>query len=748
MFRCHDAESLRTNKYDGILVTHKLTDQRTGTPASCPCCRIGARFVFIALAICFTWGQVAYAGGGPENTLVVVNSRSWASLTIANHYVKLRKIPPNNVVYINWDGSLDQISVETFREKILKKIVDEMKSKKILSQIDYIIYSSDFPYSVDLSGDLSKKRKFAVGSLTGLTYLLPAVLAKRGEVMGFRMNWYYRTVRGETLTPPTHGFRSIYPFNPQGQILKKDEGTRQHYFLSTMLGYTSGRGNSVREVLQYLKRSAQADGTQPRGTIYLVKNSNVRSTTRHRAFPDVVAALKKEGVSASILDGTVPKGKKDVLGAVIGSASYPWGNTGSQILPGAICESLTSYSGILREGAGQTPLTELLRYGAAGSSGTVVEPYAIQAKFPHPMIQVHYAKGCSLAEAFYQSVHGPYQLLIVGDPLCQPWAKIPTVSVEGIQPNETVKGTITIRPNTKTVASRKIARFQLFVDGLLRSEIAPGKKLSLDTTHLADGYHELRIVAVDASPIETQGRLILPIHVNNHGRKIEVRITPKKRVRWGETVRIAIRSPGSKSLQVYFGNRPIGRITGEQGAVRFDPKELGLGPMTFRVVGIDKSDAGHHVVSEPITIEVIPSAILPAIATLDKKALADGLMLIPTKSVKSKKTVTSTKKTGWLAKAGVRPKESFRLIGYVHVPKTDVYQFQAHFVGQLNIKVDRHSVLAKQNKTAQQYYAPVPLAAGWHRVEIQGRSTNGRLRLAFGGQGTQALDGKRFKHRK
>ena len=60
---------------------------------------------------------------------------------------------------------------------------------------------------------------------------------------------------------------------------------------------------------------------------------------------------------------------------------------------------------------------EFLRHGAAGSSGTVTEPYAIQAKFPTPFIQTVYAHGYTLGEAFYQSVSGPYQLLIVGDAL-------------------------------------------------------------------------------------------------------------------------------------------------------------------------------------------------------------------------------------------------------------------------------------------------------------------------------------------
>ena len=55
------------------------------------------------------------------------------------------------------------------------------------------------------------------------------------------------------------------------------------------------------------------------------------------------------------------------------------------------------------------------------------------AKFPLPSIQLHYVRGCSLAEAFYQSVSGPYQLLIVGDPLCQPWAVIPKITVAGVK---------------------------------------------------------------------------------------------------------------------------------------------------------------------------------------------------------------------------------------------------------------------------------------------------------------------------
>ena len=44
--------------------------------------------------------MTAQAGGGPENVFVVVNSASWASQSVANHFIKLRDIPPVNV-YLN-----------------------------------------------------------------------------------------------------------------------------------------------------------------------------------------------------------------------------------------------------------------------------------------------------------------------------------------------------------------------------------------------------------------------------------------------------------------------------------------------------------------------------------------------------------------------------------------------------------------------------------------------------------------------
>ena len=228
---------------------------------------------------------------------------------------------------------------------------------------------------------------------------------------------------------------------------------------------------------------------------------------------------EQQGIEAEIEAGVAPYKKMDVVGAVLGRSVVDWPRYGSTILPGAICDNLTSYGGILQQGATQTPLTDFLRLGAAGSSGTVVEPMALQAKFPHPRIHVHYAGGATLAEAFYQSVAAPYQLLIVGDPLCRPWARTPQVQVDGLQPGQTVRGKLTLTP--KSPPQTAIKEYRVFLDGCYRSAIRPGQTVELDTAELPDGHHEIRLVAIEDSAVESQGRVIVPVRIDNRGNLIE-----------------------------------------------------------------------------------------------------------------------------------------------------------------------------------------------------------------------------------
>ncbi|MHC4873535.1 MAG: hypothetical protein ACYTFY_16950 [Planctomycetota bacterium] len=216
-------------------------------------------------------------------------------------------------------------------------------------------------------------------------------------------------------------FNSNLYFKPDGT--SAEEGPGRKYLLSMVLGVTSGRGNTADEVINMLERSKKAEGSNPDGTIYIAKNGGVRSTTREWAFKKTVEQLKRQGIKAEIVDGILPEKKNDVAGAVIGSSAYDWEKSGSTILPGAICEHLTSFGGRLFKKAGQVPISQHIRHGASATSGTVIEPHAIQAKFPMPYLHCYYTQGYTAVESFYMVIRQPFQILLIGDPLCRPWKK-------------------------------------------------------------------------------------------------------------------------------------------------------------------------------------------------------------------------------------------------------------------------------------------------------------------------------------
>jgi hypothetical protein len=549
------------------------------------------------------------AGGGPENLLLVVNAHSEASLTIANHYCQLRHIPPGNVLLLDWQGSTDSVDIETFRQKILAPALQAAAERDLGEQIDYVIYSSDFPTRIDFASDLPPEQRGAPllsGSITALTYLYQPVLQRSPQYTSLKANRYRRPPDALADGGATHGFRGWYGWGPQGELLESG-GSR--YLLSIMLAVTSGRGNSVPEVLNYLNRSAAADGTQPKGTIYYMRHGDVRSTTRQPGFAAAVADLNKLGVGAEILDAAAPKDKPDVQGAMLGSADVHWTDSKSTILPGAIVDNLTSFGGVLSAGAGQTPLTEFLRFGAAGSSGTVCEPFAIQNKFPVPAIQVHYARGCSLAEAFYQSVWGPYQLLIVGDPLCRPWARIPSVRVDGVEAGATVHGRLVLKPSAVASQAGKpdlptdVDRFELFAGGLRVARCNAGGTLDLDTTPIADGNLELRVVGIESGPIESQGETILNVTVDNHGLSCDWHASPEK-LRDGMRIRITAKSPGAEWITIFHDSRQIGRIDGSEGDLMLDSDKLGTGPVLLRAIARAAAHEKGYVVGRPIIVEI------------------------------------------------------------------------------------------------------------------------------------------------
>jgi len=151
----------------------------------------------IVVAICTFFCRIGgIAGGGPENVFLVVNANSEASKTIANHYISVRQIPAQNVLYLDWKGVRGATGAVTFREKILLPILHAVDARQptFTQQIDYIVYSSDFPWKIELQ-EMNPGYQYPQGlgpqaSITGATYLTPHLLATSPAIVNPDINWY------------------------------------------------------------------------------------------------------------------------------------------------------------------------------------------------------------------------------------------------------------------------------------------------------------------------------------------------------------------------------------------------------------------------------------------------------------------------------------------------------------------------------------------------------------------------------
>jgi hypothetical protein len=544
-------------------------------------------------------GAAAYAGGGPENVALVVNQASRDSKTIANHYMHLRHIPPRNVIYLEWTGNRSETDFNQLRSEIIDPVLRAVAQRGLENQIDHVVYSCDFPYRAN-APELKAKlppQLAPTASITSATFLCRLWKAPLDDSFGqlFRLNnnFYCQSAQADAESVSTRAFRSTDHWLPGGA---SDDRVGPKYLLSMMLGVTAGEGNTVDEILGYLKRSAEADGSHPDGSVFFMKNANVRSTTRQPLFPLAIRELEKLSVGAVEASGVLPKSESRVVGLMAGSASFDWEKSGCEIVPGAICEHLTSFGGILHHKTGQTPLSVFLRYGAAVSTGTVCEPYAIQAKFPLPTMHVHYARGATAAEALYQSVAAPFQLLAVGDPLCRPWANIPRVDILGVVPGATAKGSIELTPRAVVPGGAKAERMDLFIDGLRVASRAADESFTIDTTLLPDGEHELRVVAIDATPIATQGRAVVRLLVDNHGRRAALSLIEPAQdspVDRAATYFLKAQCKGADRIDVQANGRTISKLHEAAGEFTVTGEELGLGPVELQAQAFDAS--GHAI---------------------------------------------------------------------------------------------------------------------------------------------------------
>ncbi len=420
------------------------------------------------------WLTAGGAGAlGPHEILLLANSASPDSVAIAEHYARLRGVPPVNLVMLKVplkSARGDGLTPAQFTRWIWEPARRAARERGIEGHILAWVYSSDFPTRVDTAPAMS---------LTGLTFVRnrppPPPEVANGTYASALFN--APSMPGGRVPPA----RSLDTF---AEWLGADMPLP-----AMMLGVTRApHGNPRDVVLAGLARGAASDGSTPTGTVWLITSDDIRSRCRAWQYPGAAAELRRYGIAVQVTNAPPPQAAA-VIGVQLGASNVD--PSRYTFLPGALGEHLTSLGAVF-EPHTQTRLTTWIAAGATASAGTVTEPYALWTKFPSAYVYVFQAAGATLLESLYQSVRCPLQLLPVGDPLAapwKPWARLEVPELEDGVPTSLMR----LRPRVASASGVDYRRFKYYVDG---REVSAGPEFDYDPAALAaTGARTLRIVA-------------------------------------------------------------------------------------------------------------------------------------------------------------------------------------------------------------------------------------------------------------
>lgn len=388
---------------------------------------------------------------------------------------------------------------------------------------------------------------------------------------------------------PGKSFNAQTYFTPSC-IETTDPNQGVSYLMSMVLTYTNNDRMSMEEAIRHLERSAKADFTNPTGTFYFSKTPDVRSRTREPLFQIAIDELKKSKHSAEVITQPLPPNGSQVAGINFGVADFDWPRSGAVLLPGSLADNLTSLGGVMTSNA-QTKATELLRNGAAAACGTVTEPYALQFKFPLPMLHAYYAQGLSAAEAFYSSLQSPYQLLILGDPICQPYAKPPRVKIAGCENGSVITEAIKLKLQPiESDSSSDPVQLTWMINGktVLQSNFRPEVEIRLDNNDA--GAQEWRFITKGPKPIENCWESSFWVYTGPPSTHLTL-WAPEFCSRSESSkfrVKITQASESKNKLRIRHHWELLDAIPNDQGEFELDLSSLGSGPIRLQPVALDE----------------------------------------------------------------------------------------------------------------------------------------------------------------
>ena len=303
---------------------------------------------------------------------IIVNRRDRLSREIAEYYQQRRNIPPENLIWVEFDPGHTTLSVEAF-EAIYAAVQVQTPDR-----VQAYALTWAQPYRV---GCMSITAAFAFGFDEAFC------------------------AQGCKTTAVSPYFNSDRP-NPADHL---------NFYPTMTLAATS-----LEDARALIDRGIAADGSRPTGTAYLMNTSDPARNVRSPFYPAIQAQLGS-GFEIQVVNDDQLLGRRDVMFYFTGLAQVPAIDS-NQYRPGAVADHLTSLGGQLIDSPQMSSL-RWLEAGATGSYGTVVEPCNFPQKFPHPgVLMAHYQSGDTLIEAYWKSVLMPGQGIFIGEPLARPFA--------------------------------------------------------------------------------------------------------------------------------------------------------------------------------------------------------------------------------------------------------------------------------------------------------------------------------------
>ena len=561
------------------------------------------------------------AGGTPENAFLIVDPANAESMYVANHYLAMRDVPRVNALYMA-PGAANYAALAAAN---VKGFLGALENKDIGEHIDYVVIPPGGSFYVPGGGYVQDGCSPVTRFATPFGYML----ARQTSTLlaGGLNSLYANEFWGNSWNP--RAFDSS-----QGWLngVASGDPSAKRYFIGALLGYTGFGGNTTAEIVALIDRSVAVDGTLPAGTFYFMHTTDpARSGPRHGDYPNAVSQLALLGGSGSLLFANLPLTHHDALGIMTGFAADDIDNADLSLLPGSFADHLTSYAATFDDSS-QTKMSRWISKGASGTCGEIEEPCNYAEKFPSARLHVEYCAGLSLGEAWFRSLEAvPFQGLFTGDPLTRPWARFPTVSVSA--PGGAVSGTLALTPVVAaTAAGAAIASVELLVDGVLWDTRAAGESFALDTTALAEGWHELRVLATDDAAVRNVGRWVGGLEVDNAAPALTLTCSLSSGdLATDFPLSVAATGGAVAELRVLHNGRVVAAAASAAALLSVHGQNLGAGPVRLQAEA--RMSDGSLARSAPLDLTIAyapgtPAASAPLAYSYSKRVLREQAFVV------------------------------------------------------------------------------------------------------------------------